>query len=199
MKTLSDTGFGRMAIISRFSTKRTLEWKVFCKTLKHTMDFFLMAALVRDVFDMVTDPDMYRNLHANQLYLVNHILEKDALVAFRDSVLSRQTWLTKRYGKKVSKDGYTFASMQAKLLHDACQRTVEAIDRQLESIRLRDLFVGKTYTLIGPHNGHPDGRVVSCFAVVSEVALRVRPVMKTGNDSGFDMLLSQLAPCNAPD
>lgn len=189
---LSD-GLARMAIISRFSTKRIPEWKEFCKTLTHTTDLFLMATLVRSVFDMVTDPEMYRILHGNQLYLVNHLLEREALAAFRESIVSRQTWLTKHYGKKVSKDAYTFASMHAKLLHDACIRTISIIDQQLKAVQLHERFVEKTYTLRGPHNGHPDGTEVVCIAALSESALKVRPTDLTGgNTSGFHVDLSDL-------
>ncbi|MFZ2024689.1 MAG: hypothetical protein WAV51_00175 [Microgenomates group bacterium] len=182
------------AALQQISESNQLYWRSFCATLRRTKDLFLLAAMVRAVLDILNDPDMYRDLHWGQLPLTNHEVDADALRAFRACILSRQRWLLRQYYQNVEKGVYVTLFKDVHPVYQACQRTIDFISLRLDHWELRHRFVGKQYTLIGPHNGHGDNTLVVCVDVLSEHALAVRPVIKTGNDSSFHVDLACLKP-----
>lgn|GEM_PF-7027739 len=192
MNVLLETGFGRMAIVSRFF-KPTPYYHEFCKTLRQTTDPFLLAALTRSVQEFVTDPELYRALHALQPRLVQHALETDALIAFRDSVLDRKKWVVKTY-TLMQDDPPLFERPIDQELYGLLSRTLDVLETALTQSVLREKYLGREYELMSPHNGHPVNTRVECIGIVSEIAIRVRPVVRTGNDSGFEMTLTELRP-----
>ncbi len=192
MNLLLETGFGRMAIVSKFFQPAPY-YQVFCKTLRQATDPFVLTALTRSVQEFVTDPELYRSLHALQPRLVQHTLDADALIAFRDSVLDRKKWVVKNYA--LTQDPPLFERPLDQQLYGLLSRTLDVLETTLTQSLLRKQYVGKEYLLIGPHNGHSDNTLVTCIAAVSETAIRVKPVVLTGNDSGFEVNLTELKPC----
>ncbi len=114
------------------------------KLLESTENYFVLSCLARSLFDLVDDPQTFRDRHAKMPQLVDGKIDERELEIHRLGIMNKLAWLVDQ-ALNVDGSQLTFDTIEQRELYALLHRTFDGIDKRL----------GWVFRVVNPNYGCP--------------------------------------------